>query len=153
MKHTYKINGMTCKSCTAKVKSALLSLPDVLKASVDKETDSAEIEMSAHISLDVLNKKLKEKGTQYSIEQIHSSHKSDENLGQQGITVYKPIFLVFGYILATTLLIEYKESSFDLMHWMPNFMAGFFLVFSFFKLLDLDGFANSYMSYDIIAKR
>ena len=32
-------------------------------------------------------------------------------------------------------------------------MAGFFLVFSFFKMLDLAGFANSYAMYDVIAKR
>jgi hypothetical protein len=41
-------------------------------------------------------------------------------------------------------------------HWhrfMPNFMAGFFLVFSFFKLLDLSGFASSYAMYDLLAKR
>jgi hypothetical protein len=37
--------------------------------------------------------------------------------------------------------------------WMNHFMAGFFLVFSFFKLLDLHGFADSYSTYDIIAKR
>jgi hypothetical protein len=32
-------------------------------------------------------------------------------------------------------------------------MAGFFLIFSFFKLLDLRGFADSYATYDIIAKK
>jgi hypothetical protein len=32
-------------------------------------------------------------------------------------------------------------------------MSGFFLVFSFFKLLNLQGFANSYSMYDIVAKR
>ena len=32
-------------------------------------------------------------------------------------------------------------------------MAGFFLTFSFFKLLDLQGFADSYSMYDIVAKR
>jgi hypothetical protein len=31
-------------------------------------------------------------------------------------------------------------------------MAGFFLVFSFFKLLDLKGFADSYSTYDIVAR-
>ncbi|MFN2440725.1 MAG: MauE/DoxX family redox-associated membrane protein, partial [Chitinophagaceae bacterium] len=36
---------------------------------------------------------------------------------------------------------------------MQNFMAGFFLVFSFFKLLNLKGFAESYSTYDIIAKK
>jgi hypothetical protein len=32
-------------------------------------------------------------------------------------------------------------------------MAGFFLVFSFFKLLNLKGFADSYAMYDVIAKK
>jgi hypothetical protein len=32
-------------------------------------------------------------------------------------------------------------------------MGGFFLVFSFFKLLNLQKFANSYASYDLLAMR
>ncbi len=32
-------------------------------------------------------------------------------------------------------------------------MAGFFLAFSFFKMLDLQGFADSYRMYDIVAKK
>lgn len=39
------------------------------------------------------------------------------------------------------------------MQWMQHFMAGFFLTFSFFKLLNLSGFAESYAMYDVIAKR
>ena len=36
---------------------------------------------------------------------------------------------------------------------MRFFMAGFFLSFSFFKLINLKGFAESYAMYDIVAKR
>jgi hypothetical protein len=36
---------------------------------------------------------------------------------------------------------------------MGNFMAGFFLVFSFFKILDIPAFAKAYQSYDIIASK
>ena len=36
---------------------------------------------------------------------------------------------------------------------MNYFMAGFFLVFSFFKLLDLKGFAKSYSMYDLLAAK
>jgi hypothetical protein len=36
---------------------------------------------------------------------------------------------------------------------MLNFMAGFFLVFSGLKLLDLKGFADGYASYDLLARR
>lgn len=35
---------------------------------------------------------------------------------------------------------------------MNHFMAGFFLVFSFFKLLNVSAFADSYKNYDIVAK-
>jgi hypothetical protein len=36
---------------------------------------------------------------------------------------------------------------------MQHFMAGFFLVFSFFKLLNLKGFAESYVMYDVVARK
>jgi hypothetical protein len=61
--------------------------------------------------------------------------------------------LVFGYILGVSLLIEFRSEQFLWMRWMSHFMAGFFLVFSFFKLLNLHGFAESYSMYDVIAKR
>ena len=34
-----------------------------------------------------------------------------------------------------------------------HFMAGFFLVFSFFKLLDITAFADAYRTYDVVAAR
>ena len=39
------------------------------------------------------------------------------------------------------------------MIWMQYFMAGFFITFSFFKFLDLKGFAESYSMYDVLAKK
>jgi hypothetical protein len=60
---------------------------------------------------------------------------------------------VFSYILLVTLLVQYAIGGFDVKIWMRHFMAAFFIVFSFFKILDLSGFADSYMSYDIIAKK
>ena len=36
---------------------------------------------------------------------------------------------------------------------MMNFMAEFFLVFSFFKLLNIRAFADSYAMYDLLAMR
>jgi hypothetical protein len=37
--------------------------------------------------------------------------------------------------------------------WMLHFMAGFFLVFGAFKLLDLRGFHQAYAEYDLLALR
>ena len=36
---------------------------------------------------------------------------------------------------------------------MRHFMAGFFIVFTFFKLLNIQGFADSYGMYDIVAAK
>jgi len=49
--------------------------------------------------------------------------------------------------------IEFSSGIFLWETWMGNFMAGFFLIFSFFKLLDIPAFAKAYQSYDIIASK
>jgi hypothetical protein len=50
-------------------------------------------------------------------------------------------------------IVEWMQGGFLWMRWMNYFMAGFFLVFSFFKLINLKGFAESYSMYDIVAKK
>jgi hypothetical protein len=69
------------------------------------------------------------------------------------LATYKPILLIFAFITGITMLNEWVVGDLVWMRWMSNFMAGFFLVFSFFKLLNLKGFAESYSMYDVIAKK
>lgn len=66
---------------------------------------------------------------------------------------YFPLLLILGYILGATGLVEAASGGFDGMRAMNHFMAGFFLVFSFFKLLNLSAFADAYAGYDIVAAR
>lgn len=148
MKHTYNVTGMTCSSCEAKVKSALLQLPHITSAEVSKETNTATISMDKHISIPDLQKALEPK---YQISMIGNTDELERT--KSWLQTYKPIVLIFTFILVTTLLIQLQQYSFHLMQWMGHFMAGFFLVFSFFKLLNLQGFADSYRMYDIVAKR
>lgn len=148
MTHTYNISGMTCGSCEAKVKSALLTLPDVTNAEMTRT--SATISMSKHIALSALQKAIAEKGN-YTITAEHHSEVAEQT--KSWVETYKPILLIFFYITLITSLIQFSNHHFDFMIWMQHFMAGFFLVFSFFKLLNLKGFADSYVMYDVIAKR
>jgi hypothetical protein len=80
-----------------------------------------------------------------------SAIEKDENKGW--LAAYKPILLIFAYITGITIFIEFVNDGFNWMRWMQNFMAAFFLTFSYFKLLNLKGFAESYSTYDVIAKR
>ena len=66
---------------------------------------------------------------------------------------YAPLAVVVGYLVGTVGLIELSSGGFDRHRAMLNLMAGFFLVFSAFKLLDLRGFADSYATYDVLARR
>lgn len=148
MVHKYQITGMICTSCEEKVKSALLSVGNVTDVAVSKTDNSATITMDKHTALQDLQNALDGK---YRISAIHHNEKLEQT--KSWFVTYRPILLVFSYITAVTLLIQTNNHHFDLMQWMRHFMAGFFLVFSFFKMLNLKGFAESYVTYDVIAKK
>lgn len=64
------------------------------------------------------------------------------------LATYYPLLLIIG--LLAIVACRGAESIHD---WMLHFMAGFFLVFGFFKLLDLRGFVDAYVTYDLLAAR
>lgn len=148
MTHTYQLTGMTCGSCEAKVKAALLMVENVTKVDVSKDENSATITMDKHIALQDFQKVLDDK---YQISAMNHSEIAEQT--KSWFETYKPILLIFGYITTVSLLIQANNESFNLMQWMNHFMAGFFLIFSFFKMLNLKGFAESYVMYDVLAKR
>jgi copper chaperone CopZ len=144
---------MTCNGCVAKVKSELLKLPDVTNAEVQLDTPQATITMQKHISTARLQEAIAKAGTKYSITEADGGmhHATAEASTDEGNS-YFPIFLIFGYITGVTLLGQVAQGEFILMQWMRHFMAGFFFVFSFFKIMNLKGFAEGYGTYDIVAK-
>lgn len=160
MTHTYNITGMTCNGCVSKAKSQLLKLGDVLQAEIQLSSPQATITMQNHIALSRLQSALS-LGGNYTITEAdagkkHSSEFPVNATEMEGnvswFKTYKPILIIAAYITGVSLLAE-VNSVFDGERWMRHFMAGFFLVFSFFKLLNIKGFAESYAMYDIIAKR
>ena len=62
----------------------------------------------------------------------------------------RPLFLIFGYVIAGSFLLSRGQ---DIAVFMQYFMGLFYIVFSFFKLLDYRGFPASFQQYDPIAKR
>lgn len=151
MTHTYQLTGMTCSSCEAKVKGLLLSLPDVTSVEVSKDTNTATVTMEKHIALDTLQEKLGGVNSKYQIAATHHNEVAEQT--KNWFETYKPILLIFGYILLVTIAIQIAEGAFRPLEFMQYFMAGFFLTFSFFKMLNLSAFAESYAMYDIIARR
>ena len=154
MTHTYNITGMTCNGCVAKAKSELLKLGDVTEANVQLAAPQATITMQKHIAVQTLQSALNKAGD-YTITEADGgmNHPLQTAENASWFSTYKPVLLIGAYILGTTVLLEGVNGAFNVKAWMSNFMAAFFLTFSFFKLLDVKGFAESYSAYDIVAKQ
>jgi copper chaperone CopZ len=145
---------MTCGNCVAKAKSQLLMVGDITEADVQLTAPHATINMQKHIPLPVLQSALSKAGN-YTITEADGGmhHVAATEYTASWLSTYKPILIIGAYITGITLLIEAIRGGFNWETLMPHFMAGFFLVFSFFKLLNIKGFAESYSMYDIIAKK
>ena len=175
MIHTYKLDGMHCGSCVGRVQEALESVPGVKKVAVSLNPQEAVVSMNDHIDTAVLDKAVRKAGVYSLSDEVQvidtmnghggQNHpKADvftapttsggdfADLAEPSATTYKPLLIILAFILGVTALVEIRMGNFDWMRAMNTFMAGFFLIFSFFKLLDISGFASSYRMYDIMAK-
>jgi len=84
----------------------------------------------------------------------HKGHSHEEATHKDtSWTKFLPLVIIFAVILLFVGIRLVWLGSFDLMVAMQNFMAGFFLVFGFFKVINLKGFADAYQMYDLVAKR
>lgn len=155
MTHTYKISGMTCGSCQKKVQGLLSGVPGIKNVSIDLSLGKAIIEMDKHVSTQALQAALKEYPKYQLSESVEIPVVMEyaEEPAKSWLATYKPLLLLFGYIISISLIGAGVTTDFNLWEFMRVFMAGFFIAFSFFKLLDLNGFADSYAMYDIVAKK
>ena len=156
MKHTYTIKGMTCNNCKASVEKHLRAVNDVTDVTVNLEKSEAEIIMNNHIATSILKKALpekytlSEKVTKNVFESVANSSMEiteDKSKFEQ----LKPLFLILLYISVSAILLHYKDWNWKEV--MLDFMGLFFIVFSFFKMLDLKGFPDSFRMYDPLAKQ
>ena len=74
---------------------------------------------------------------------------------------YYPLLLILVFIVGASVLLQIGQHAGHGMglaaisggETMRYFMAGFFIVFAFFKLLDIQAFADAYAGYDLLAMR
>lgn len=83
----------------------------------------------------------------------HSQDETGATADAQKGTTYYPLLLLLTFLIGLVLVAEFVAGSFVWERAMQNFMGGFFVAFSFFKLLDLKGFAETYRMYDFVAQR
>ncbi|MEN1783962.1 MAG: MauE/DoxX family redox-associated membrane protein [Bacteroidota bacterium] len=154
MQQVVTISGMTCQGCVRSVTEKLREIPQVIEAAVSLEQEQAVLELTQAIGIDALTTALpnKYKVTLKALvlsdmpERVTSSISQNPNKWRQ----LRPLFLIFAYLLVAALLLNLNPWNFQAA--MLDFMGLFYIVFSFFKLLDLKGFPQSFSRYDPLAK-
>ncbi len=96
MKHSYKIQGMTCSGCRNHVEEILSGVEGVTEMSVDLEKAEATIEMDSHIPIEKFQDVLLEDGGKYSIHKpgkhhYHSEKEEKRPKGKGTGTFYCPM--------------------------------------------------------------
>lgn len=156
MDQTFTITGMNCGNCVGKVTAALKPFAD--DVSVTLNPPQAVLRNAKPVAAGVLQSAVAKAGA-YQISPVvveapvTADAVTDDDAPSSWLQTYQPLFIIAGYIAIASLAGTSTAAGLDWTAWMVNFMAGFFLVFSAFKFLNLSGFADAYASYDLLAKR
>ena len=147
MKTTFKISGMTCNGCRSTVENKLSSLDGIDNVQVDLTNGEAIVYSKNPISFSLISNSLPSK---YKL--IRNIPAQDnEIIKSSKIKQLKPLFIILGYISLTSILLNFKN--WNSTNAMLDFMGLFYIIFSFFKILDIKGFSTSFKMYDPLAKK
>jgi copper chaperone CopZ len=155
MKQTYTIKGMTCGGCKTSVEKHIGGVEFVTNVEVSLEMEEVTITLEHPISIDIFKKVLPEKFNLFEksyksrIQDISSISEKEQEVSK--VKQLQPLFIILFYLATTVIFLNYKD-------WNPremmfDFMGLFFIVFSFFKMLDLKNFPTSFSMYDPLAEK
>ena len=147
MKSIYEVSGMTCNGCKLSVEDKLSSLQGVDSVQVDLTQGEATIYSKKHISFSLITNSLPSKYKIKKKEKIQNNN----TIKVSKIKQLKPLFIIIAYILITSILLN--VNNWDSTNAMLDFMGLFYIIFSFFKILDIKGFSLSFRMYDPLAKK
>ena len=144
---------MTCDSCKSTILQNLNELQEIEAVEVDRDKGEAIIFMTNNIEISKLQNALPSKFliSEKEIDNFSvSSNKSTLEIDQEQskLQQLKPLLIILS---VASILMNYKNWSSS--EAMLDFMGLFYIVFSFFKMLDLKGFPESFRMYDPLAKR
>ena len=170
---TYPLTGLHCAACVRRVSEALAPLASQVQVTL---SPMQAVLTDAQTSLPALQAAVRAAGKYELLASTNLANivpLAGINTAQSAIIsvaveqpsffqAYRPLLLIAAYLLAGSILIQLGlhaghgmslGQSISAHETMRYFMAGFFLTFSFFKLLDIKAFADAYAGYDLLAAR
>ena len=151
MKSKLQISGMTCEGCKSSVEGKLGSLDGVDNVQVNLARGEAVIYSKNPLSFSLIKETLPPKYSLINEEGVNLDIHGDVTIKESKIKQLKPLFIILGYIFIASILLNYKN--WNSSNAMLDFIGLFYIVFSFFKILDIKGFSMSFRMYDPLAKK
>lgn len=158
---TYPLDGLTCGGCVKRVTTALEPWADGVLVTLSPQQ---AVLTNPRGTLADLQAAVGHAGGHYTLSAAAAAPAVEPSQAapvasaepQEPTTswfaTYRPLLLILAYVLGAALLLQ-PPGGITAHETMRYFMAGFFLVFSFFKLLDVRAFADAYAGYDLLAAR
>ena len=151
MRSILQISGMTCEGCKSSVENKLSSLDGIDNVQVDLAREQAVIYSKNPISFSSIKEILPPKYSLINEHSVDLDTYGGATIKASKIKQLKPLFIILGYIFIASILLNYKN--WNLTNAMLDFMGLFYIIFSFFKILDIKGFSMSFRMYDPLAKQ
>ena len=142
---------MTCEGCKSSVENKLSSLDGIDNVQVDLARGQVVIYSKNPISFSLIKDTLPPKYSLINEEGKNLDTHGDVTVKESKIKQLKPLFIILGYIFIASILLNYKN--WNSSNAMLDFMGLFYIIFSFFKILDVKGFSMSFRMYDPLAKQ
>ena len=144
---------MTCNGCKTIVENSLNLLDQVISCNADIRLGELTLRLNKDVSLKSLQNVIPKKyiiNEQISLAEIPGEILDDVTNVDSKLKQLKPLFLILFYITSSSILINYQNWNSN--KFMLDFMGIFFISFSFFKILYLKGFSDSFKIYDLLPK-
>ena len=151
MKSILQISGMTCEGCKSSVENKLASIDGIDNVQVDLARGEAVIYSKNPVSFSLIKETLPPKYSIINEQDVDFDTHIDVTIKASKIKKLKPLFIILGYIFIASILLNYKN--WNSSNAMLDFMGLFYIIFSFFKILDIKGFSMSFRMYDPLAKQ
>lgn len=143
----FNIRGIQCNKCVNNILKDLNKIKKIKYAEINSKLSELKITSEDEILVTELQSFINEK-------YIISKKLIIDNYLKKKLSKFKqlyPLFLIIIYITLSSLFLNINNLNVKSI--MIDFMGIFFIVFSFFKFLDLKGFKDSFHKYDLIGKR
>jgi len=143
--HLFNIKGIKCNNCVNDILKDLNKIENISHAEINNNLSEVKIISKQQISHTELQSYIKRKYIVAEKKNNNSEIKEVSKLKQ-----LHPLLLIITYIFLSCIFLNIDNM--NIQNFMLDFMGIFFVVFSFFKLLNLKGFQNSFKKYDLIGK-